>query len=155
NAPLIMAYEHITTAFPGGPDPATVVLKAKDIKAPAVTSAVASFTSSLRADPEFGQPVRTRVYAGPDVAIIDVPLAGDGSDATSRHALATLRAKVPPAFDRVAEAHVSGTLAFSEDWNEQLRGSIVPVFAFVLVVTFLLMLFFFRSLPIAATAIVL
>ncbi|MFB9830695.1 MMPL family transporter [Actinoallomurus acaciae] len=153
--PLMQTYDHITAAFPGGPDPATVVLRAKDIKAPAVKSAIASFESSVRRDPEFGQSVRTQVYAGPDVAIVDVPLAGSGSDATSQHALTTLRAMVPRAFDRVAEAHVAGTLAFSDDWNDQLRGSIVPVFVFVLGVTFLLMLVSFRSLPIAATAIVL
>ncbi|GLY81557.1 MMPL family transporter [Actinoallomurus iriomotensis] len=155
DTPLMQTYDHITAAFPGGPDPATVVLKAKDIEAPAVKSAIASFESSVRGNAEFGQSVRTRVYAGPDVAIVDVPLAGSGSDATSQHALKTLRAMVPRAFDRVAEAHVAGTLAFSDDWNDQLRGSIVPVFVFVLGVTFLLMLVSFRSLPIAATAIVL
>jgi RND superfamily putative drug exporter len=62
---------------------------------------------------------------------------------------------VPAAFGPVAEAHVAGNLAFSNDWNDQLRHSIVPVFVFVLGVTFLLMLISFRSVPIAATAIVL
>jgi RND superfamily putative drug exporter len=152
---LVTTYEHITTAFPGGPEPAAVVVKAKDIQAPAVRSAIKSFESSVRGSEEFG-PVHTQVYAGPDVAVIDVPLAGSGADATSQHALTTLRgALVPRAFGQTAEAHVAGNLAFSNDWNDQLRGSIVPVFVFVLGVTFLLMLISFRSLPIAATAIAL
>jgi uncharacterized membrane protein YdfJ with MMPL/SSD domain len=155
DVPLIQTYDHIAAAFPGGPDPALVVLKAKAIEAPPVKRAIASFESTVKGDAEFGQPVRTKVYPGPDVAEISVPLAGGGTDATSQHALTTLRSMVPRAFDGVAEAHVSGSLAFSDDWNAQLRGSIVPVFVFVLGVTFLLMLFSFRSVPIAATAIAL
>jgi RND superfamily putative drug exporter len=154
--PLIQTYEHISAAFPGGPDPAQIVLKAKDIQAPAVQSAIKSFESSVTSSGEFGRPVRATVYPGPDVARISVPLAGSGTDATSQHALKTLRGTlVPDAFGHVAEAHVSGGLAFSDDWNDRLSSSIVPVFVFVLGITFLVMLFSFRSLPIAATAIVL
>jgi len=150
---MITTYDHITTAFPGGPEPASVVVKAADIQAPAMRSAIKSFESSVRSSGEFGS-VHTQLYPGPDVAVIDVPLTGSGSDATSQHALKTLRGTlVPDAFGKVASAHVAGNLAFSNDWNDQLSGSIVPVFVFVLGVTFLLMLFSFRSLPIAATAI--
>ncbi|MGH3376509.1 MAG: MMPL family transporter [Actinoallomurus sp.] len=155
DVPLIQTYDHISAAFPGGPEPAVVVVKAKDIQAPAVRKAIASFESSAKGNREFGQPVRTQVYAGPDVAQISVPLAGSGSDATSQHALTTLRSLVPAAFGHTAEAHVAGNLAFSNDWNSRLRHSIVPVFVFVLGVTFLLMLISFRSVPVAATAIVL
>ena len=152
---MITTYDHITSAFPGGPEPATVVVKAADIQAPPMQSAIKSFESSVRSSGEFGS-VHTKLYPGPDVAMIDVPLNGSGSDATSQHALKTLRGTlVPNAFGAVASAHVAGNLAFSNDWNDQLGGSIVPVFVFVLGVTFLLMLFSFRSLPIAATAIVL
>jgi RND superfamily putative drug exporter len=154
DVPLIQTYDHISAAFPGGPDPAVVVLKAKDIEAPPVKRAIASFESTVKGNSEFGQPVRAKVYPGPDVAQIFVPLAGGGTG-TAQHALSTLRSITPHAFDGVAEAHVSGSLAFSDDWNTQLRSSIVPVFVFVLGVTFLLMLFSFRSVPIAATAIVL
>src|SRR3569833_2157237 len=150
---MITTYDHITTAFPGGPEPAAVGVKAADIQAPAMRAAIKSFESSVRSSGEFGS-VHTQLYPGPDVAVIDVPLTGSGSDATSQHALKTLRGTlVPDAFGKVASAHVAGNLAFSNDWNDQLSGSIVPVFVFVLGVTFLLMLFSFRSLPIAATAI--
>ncbi len=154
--PIITTYEHISKAFPGGPNPASVVVKAADIQAPAVRSAITSFESSVRASAEFGQPLRTEVHAGQNVAVIHVPLAGSGTDATSQHALTTLRKQlVPNAFGTVAEARVGGDLASSDDWNTQLRRSIVPVFVFVLGITFLLMLISFRSVPIAATAIVL
>jgi RND superfamily putative drug exporter len=156
NASLITTYRHITAAFPGGPDPAQIVVKATDIQAPSVRQAIRAFEDAARRTGEFGQPIRSQVYAAPNVATISVPLAGSGSDATSRHALTTLREKlVPAAFGGVAEAHVSGSLAFSTDWNTQLRRSIVPVFVFVLSITFMLMLVSFRSVPIAATAIAL
>jgi RND superfamily putative drug exporter len=156
NAALIMTYRHITAAFPGGPDPARVVVKASDIQAPRVRQAIQSLRDAAGRDGEFGRPVDVEVHAAANVATISVPLTGNGSDATSRHALATLRQRlVPSAFGGVAEAHVTGTLAFSTDWNTQLRRSIVPVFVFVLSITFLLMLISFRSVPIAATAIVL
>ncbi|MEV5751336.1 MMPL family transporter [Actinoallomurus sp. NPDC052308] len=156
NTPLIVTYHRINAAFPGGPDPALVVVKASDIQAPRVRQAIQSLRDAARRDGEFGQPVRVQVHAAANVATISVPLAGNGSDATSRHALATLRQRlVPAAFGGIAEARVGGTLAFSMDWNARLRGGIVPVFVFVLGVTFLLMLISFRSVPIAATAIVL
>jgi RND superfamily putative drug exporter len=120
-----------------------------------VQSAIKSFESSARTSGEFGS-THAAVYPGPDVAVISVPLTGSGSDPTSQHALKTLRGTlVPNAFGQVAEAHVSGSLAFSNDWNDQLGRSIVPVFLFVLGITFLLMLFSFRSVPIAVTAIAL
>ncbi len=50
-------------------------------------------------------------------------------------------------------ALVGGTLAASLDWNNHLRSSIVWVFLFVMGVTFLLMLFSFGSVVIAATTI--
>jgi RND superfamily putative drug exporter len=156
STPILQTYHHITAAFPGGPDPARVVVKATDIQAPSVRAALTSFEDAARRSGEFGQPIRTQVYPKVNVASISVPLNGAGADATSQHALTTLRSKlVPQAFGHVADAHVTGSLANSNDWNAQLRRSIVPVFLFVLGITFLLMLVSFRSVPIAATAIAL
>ncbi len=154
NTPLVTTYKHISAAFPGGPAPARVVVQTHDVSAPSVTRAIHSFEGSVRRSGEFGTALHTQVYPGPDLAVIDVPLAGSGADATSRHALATLRTSlVPRAFGDVGSAYVTGELAMSLDWNAQLRHSIVPVFVFVLGITFLLMLISFRSVPIALTAI--
>ncbi len=86
-----------------------------------------------------------------------MPLPGDGTDAEARKALGELRDEtVPAAFRGVAaEARVGGDLASSEDFGDQLARGIVPVFAFIAAVTFLLMLLSFRSVVIAATSIVL
>ncbi|MER6914213.1 MMPL family transporter [Streptomyces sp. NPDC000594] len=144
DAPLSVAYGRIADAFPGGPEPARVVVAAEDITAAPLRRALAGFD-------------RVRVHRAENIAEIEVPLAGDGSDARSRAALERLRKEtLPAAFDGTgAEVRVTGGLAGSVDFNERLGDGMVPVFVFITVVTFLLMLLCFRSPVIAATAIVL
>jgi uncharacterized membrane protein YdfJ with MMPL/SSD domain len=156
SSPMVQAYQRISTVFPGGPAPAQVVVKAADIRSPRVGKAIASLKSAAGHSREFGGPVTVTTHPEQNIAQIDVPLAGDGTDAVSEHALKTLRERlVPSAFGGVATAYVTGQLAGSLDFTAQLRADIAPVFAFVMIVTFLLMLVSFRSVAIAVTAIVL
>ncbi len=98
------------------------------------------------------------LYPGVNLAQIQVPLTGSGTDAASRHALATLHDRlVPSTLGRIpgGEALVGGTLAASLDFASQLRHGIVPVFLFVMGITFILMLIAFRSIVIPTTTIAL
>jgi RND superfamily putative drug exporter len=135
---LSVAYRNIEESFPGGPAPALLVIEADDIDSPELRKALA----------EFG-PDKVTVHRAQNVAEIEVPLPDGRSD------LAELRDKrVPAAFDGTgAQAYVTGELAGSVDFNDQLKRGIVPVFAFITAVTFLLMLFCFRSYVIAVTSI--
>ncbi|QXJ23247.1 MMPL family transporter [Actinomadura graeca] len=154
--PIAQTYTRLNAAFPGNPEPAQVVVKARDIDAPEVRAAIAELRRRAVASGEMNEPIDVTVHRREDIAEIEVPLAGAGADATSEHALETLREKiVPETVGRVAEAPVTGQLAWSVDYNAQLRDAIVPVFLFVMGITFLLMLVFFRSVVIAASAIVL
>ncbi|MFI8853806.1 MMPL family transporter [Streptomyces sp. NPDC053499] len=159
-AELRVNAEKISETFPGGPAPARVVLKADDIRSDEARAALADFGRTVRQDTEhFGRGVKTAVHAEKNVAVIDVPLAGNGTDDTSLAALDTLRHTVVP--DTLAPAaadgqvYVAGELAGSQDFNDQLEEGIVPVLVFITVVTFLLMLVCFRSAPIALASIVL
>ncbi|RFU42861.1 MMPL family transporter [Actinomadura logoneensis] len=153
--PIAKTYTAINKAFPGSPGPAVVVVKADDINAAPVKQAIAALRKEALATGEMNTPINVRTH-GAHVAQIEVPLAGNGTDATSKHALRTLREQVVPhTVAKAGQAEVTGHLAFSEDFNGRLRTSILPVFLFVMGVTFLLMLVFFRSPVIAATAIVL
>ncbi|NGO68859.1 MMPL family transporter [Streptomyces boncukensis] len=157
SAPLRDGYERISKTFPGGPAPATVVVSAEDITAPGTKAALADFTRAARGSEDFGKGVRTVVYQEQNVAEIRVPLAGDGADARSKAALSTLRddlvpGKLAPA---VSHAYVTGELASSVDFNDQLGDSILPVFLFIVGVTFLIMLVSFHSLPIAIVSVLL
>ncbi|MEU6120738.1 MMPL family transporter [Streptomyces sp. NPDC047123] len=151
DAPLSVAYKKITAEFPGGPAPARVVVKADDIEGRQVRDALGTVTRKA------GEGAELTVHRAAGVAEIAVPLPGDGTDAEAKQALATLRDDtVPAAFDGVdAQAYVGGDLASSEDFGDQLGRGIVPVFAFITAVTFLLMLFSFRSVVIAVTSIAL
>lgn len=135
---LAVAYRHISETFPGGPAPAQVVVEADDIEAPGVREALAGFD-------------KVTVHRAQDVAEIEVPLPHGESDLTE------LREKrLPAAFDGTgARAYVTGEVAGSTDFNDQLKRGIVPVFLFITAVTFLVMLFCFRSYVIAVTAILL
>jgi len=155
---IMQSYHRITGAFPGGPSPADVVVKATDVRSADMIAAVADFESRALATGLVHEPIIVSVYPDANLIELKVPLAGDGSDATSVRALDTLRGDVIPAtFGRVpgTEAYVAGNLAFSEDFNAHLQSSIVPVVLFVLVLAFLLMLVAFRSVTIAAVSVLL
>jgi len=158
DASIMQSYHRITAAFPGGPNPARVVVKTSDVSSPAMTAATASFRTKALATGLLRDPIVVTPHPEAGLLVVDVPLAGNGSDTTSVRALETLRGDVVPAtFGRVpgAETHVSGQLAFSEDFNAQLQRSIVPVILFVMLMAFLLMLVAFRSVTIAAVSVLL
>ncbi|MEU0398053.1 MMPL family transporter [Streptomyces sp. NPDC006208] len=146
DAALTVAHKRITEAFPGGPAPALVVVQADDIESPPIRAALAAFDRD-----------QVTLHPAQDVAEIEVPLPGNGSDSRSKDALADLREhRVPDTFDGTgAQVYVGGELAASVDFNDQLKRGIVPVLAFITAMTFLLMLFCFRSYVIAVTSILL
>src|SRR5215469_14693956 len=154
STPIVQRYDHIMAAFPGGPAPAMVVVKAPDIRSAVAQRQIAALTSYHSS--ALGQPVHTTVYPAANVAEIQIPLAGSGIDATSRNALATLHDTIVPAtVGKIpgGAALVGGNLASSIDWNNHLKNSILPVFLFVMGITFILMLISFGSVVIAATTI--
>lgn len=156
DASIMRSYERITAAFPGGPVPAHVVVRTPDVESPELAAAIDAFRFQAVATGLVHRPVLVTPHPDEGVVELDVPLAGDGSDATSVRALETLREDVVPAtFDRVpdTEAYISGNLAFSQDFNAHLQKSIVPVVLFVLVLAFVLMLAAFRSVTIAAVSV--
>ncbi|WP_458085700.1 MMPL family transporter [Streptomyces malaysiensis] len=157
DAAISVAYKEIIGSFPGGPAPAEVVLRSDEVDSPGFQAAVADFKKGLADSGRFGRTVDVETHRTEGVARIEVPLAGDGQDTTSRRALDTLRDDLAPRIlgpvsDQV---YVSGELASNRDFNDQLKTDIAPVFLFIAAVTFVLMLLCFRSLPIAIVSILL
>ncbi|MFI8232765.1 MMPL family transporter [Streptomyces sp. NPDC085900] len=156
--PIVQTYNRVNDAFPGGSEPAEVVVKAKDINAPEVKSALADFKERAVSSGASRGPVQITLHDAQNIAYVYVPLVG-GSDLDKAGAsLEKLRDEVRPAtlgkVDGV-QAPITGQVAGSKDFNDQLGGAVVPVFAFVVVFAFALMLLSFRSLTIAITSIVL
>lgn len=156
--PIVQTYNRINDAFPGGSEPAQVVVRAKDIDAPAVRQALADFKQRAISSGASRGPVDVKVHEAQNVALVSVPLVGGSDMDQAVKSLDKLRDEVRPAtLGKVegVEAPVTGQVAGNKDFNDQLLGSVVPVFAFVVVFAFLLMLLSFRSLTVAITSIVL
>src|SRR5690606_1906884 len=101
-------------------------------------------------------PVEIKVHDQQNIALVYVPLVGGSDLDKAGESLRTLRDEVRPAtlgaVDGV-EAPITGQVAGSKDFNDQLVGSVMPVFAFVVVLAFVLMLMSFRSVTVAITSI--
>ncbi|MFF3462320.1 MMPL family transporter [Streptomyces sp. NPDC001984] len=156
--PIVQTYNRVNDAFPGGSEPAEVVVKAKDINAPEVRQALADFRQRAIDSGASRGPVDIKLHDAQNVALVSVPLVGGSDMDKAEKSLEKLRDEVRPAtlgkIDSV-QAPITGNVAGSHDFNDQLVGSVVPVFAFVVVFAFLLMLLSFRSLTVAITSIVL
>jgi RND superfamily putative drug exporter len=149
--PVVETYKRIEAAFPVERAPALVVIRARTIDSPAVRAAI----GRLR---RIGDGVEVDVNPTRTVAVVTIALPGTGNDSASARALLRLRSEtVPQALQGVhgVEYAVTGPTAESGDFGELMRKRAPLVFAFVLGLAFLLLLFAFRSLVIAAKAVVL
>jgi uncharacterized membrane protein YdfJ with MMPL/SSD domain len=154
----VQVYDRLQQSFPGEADPAVVVVKAPSIDDPRVESAIADLRTRALASGQVHKPVTVEVNDERTVAQVELPIAGTGSDDVSYAALATLRDDVVPgtvgSLEGV-EAGVTGSTAMSKDFGSEMRSKAPLVFAFVLAFAFVLLLVSFRSIVIAAKAIVL
>ena len=157
--PTINTLRDIQAAYPGGAEPAEVVIAADDVTAAPVTAAIERFRAEAVATGQLHEPISVTVSPDRSVAIVSVGLSGSGTDSATEKALKVLRGTViPKVFDEVpsvSDVAVSGEAAGSYDFNRSLHKSMPLVFLFVLGLTFVLVLLSFRSVVLAATTIVL
>ena len=156
--PAVQAYNAMQQAFPGTALPASVVVKAPDVNAPAVRSAIRRLEQRAVASGRMHEPITVDVNGAGTVANITVPIDGKGTDAVSNASLAVLRDEIVPATVGAVpdvEAGVTGLTAEWTDSTHEMKAKLPLVFAFVLAIAFALMLVAFRSPVIAAKAIVL
>jgi uncharacterized membrane protein YdfJ with MMPL/SSD domain len=145
-------------AFPGGNSPAEVAISADDVRGEPVQQAISELRRDALASGQMKGPIEVETSDDNSVAVVSIPLAGSGTDATSQAALATLRDDLLPAtVGQVegAEYAVAGVTAVDGDWEAKMAKTAPLVFAFVLVFAFLILLASFRSLVVAVKAIVL
>jgi uncharacterized membrane protein YdfJ with MMPL/SSD domain len=145
-------------AFPGGSLPTQVVVRAPRAIGPGVTAAIGRLERRALASGGFHEPMQVDVNGPKTVAVVSMPIAGNGTDDASNSALATLRDRIIPAAfvdGGGVTANVTGMTASSKDFTDQMRSRAPIVFGFVLAVAFLLLLVTFRSIVIPIEAIVL
>ncbi|MBB5113266.1 RND superfamily putative drug exporter [Micromonospora echinospora] len=154
--PAVDAGVRLQQAFPGGADPAQVVVWG----AGATTGAAERAVAELRREAAASDLLGDQISASPvgDVLSIKVPLAGSGTDDTSVEALRTLREDVlPEAFANTPDLEyaVGGRTAGLHDFAEVLKARTAWVIGFVLVLAFVVLVIAFRALLVAAVSMVL
>jgi uncharacterized membrane protein YdfJ with MMPL/SSD domain len=123
---------------------------------PGAEQALGELRTRLGADPRFG-PGTIEHSADSAVALLSVPVGGDPSGDDAVAAVRDLRSNiVPAAFDNTgARALVGGTTSENIDYFDSVIGPAPWVIALVLALTLVFLTVVFRSLVIAATAVVL
>jgi putative drug exporter of the RND superfamily len=157
NVPVVRSLIAISSAFPGGPEPAYVVVTGHDLGGAQVSHAVSALHAEVAATHgAIREPISTAMFGNDQVLVVSVPLAGSGTDTASDNALATLRTQALPAtFGQVPGISyaVAGLTAGNHDFDTQLAKTVPWVFAFVLGLAFLLLMATFRSVYIPALSI--
>jgi uncharacterized membrane protein YdfJ with MMPL/SSD domain len=155
---VIQTYDRIQAAFPGNQIPAEVVIERGDASQAGVSGAVRELRAETGRSDLFEQPLTVDVSPDRSVTVVEVPIAGDGTNDTSYAALAELRDNVIPAtVGQVpgTETNVTGFTAGSEDFNQLMEDRVPIVFGFVFLMAFALLLVTFRSIVIPLKAILL
>ena len=137
--------------------PAKVVVDAPDVNSRGVQSAVDDLLQRVQGDDAFLGPFGVITNREGNLTRINVPLAGNIDDKEAEDAVRFLREQiVPEAFaDTNAQVFVAGDTAESIDFRDRMYSSAYYVFAFVLGLSFLLLLVMFRSIVIPLKALVL
>ncbi|HEX6725670.1 MAG TPA: MMPL family transporter [Gaiella sp.] len=154
--PELRAFHVLDDAFPGGASAALVAIKGGDETR--IRAAIADLESRALASGEMQNPIQVERSTDGSAYHVDIPLAGDGTDEVSLHALATLRNELVPATIGAVpgvEYAVGGATAKSFDFNSMMKSSAPLVFGFVLLFAFGLLLVAFRSIVVALKAILL
>ena len=157
NVPVVRSLIAISSAFPGGPEPAYVVVTGPDLGGPRSATPFPRLHAEVAATHgAIREPISTAMFGNDQVLVVSVPLAGSGTDTASNNALATLRTQALPAtlgkVPGISYA-VAGLTAGNHDFDAQLSKTVPWVFAFVLGLAFLLLMATFRSVYIPALSI--
>jgi uncharacterized membrane protein YdfJ with MMPL/SSD domain len=153
----VRAVELLNRRWPGG---STVELQVVVTRAdePAVQQAIGELSERVLALPGVSGPPRTATSASGEAALVSYLLPGTRNDESNRDIVRRVRQEVVPAvFDPLpgVEALVAGNVARTLDAVEHSRDALPRVFAFVLGLSFLLLLVAFRSVVIPVKAILL
>ncbi|HET9287044.1 MAG TPA: MMPL family transporter [Gaiella sp.] len=156
--PVIQAYTKMQQAFPGTALPANVVVQAPNVNAPVVREAIRRLEQRALASGRMHEPITVDVNASGTVANVSIPIDGKTTDREAVAALEVLRDEIVP--NTVGglpdvEAGVTGLAAQWQDGSDEMKSNLLPVVAFVLLFAFALMLVAFRSIVVAAKAMLL
>ena len=135
--------------------PAEIVIDGA-VSDPRVQEAIAKLQLSIVESPEFPVPTALQVNDAGDLALLTLPFPGESTSRAATEDMAMLREElIPAAFDGVpAEVYVGGLTAESADFYGIVDRYTPIVFAFVLGLSFIILMMVFRSIVIPLKAII-
>ena len=161
--PIMKSYDAMTAAFPQTGFAHTVVVWSPDgsrLDRGALDTGVDKLVSAAAATGRFASlgDVQTEIAPDGRTATIDLPVTGDFNSDRSQRSLALVREQLAPSLAGAlpgTEVATTGPTASVVDFGSSMRAHLPWVMAFVLILTFIVLVVSFRSIVVAATAVVL
>jgi putative drug exporter of the RND superfamily len=149
------AFTVLSREFVGGLATPVQIVITGPVTSPAVRADTARLRAMLASDREFGSPGTVTADRAGNLALVSVPMAADPSSPTAVASVSRIRDQlVPRAFGHAhVQVLVGGQAALNKDFFDLTVQYRPLVFAFVLGLSFVLLLLVFRSVVIPATAI--
>jgi uncharacterized membrane protein YdfJ with MMPL/SSD domain/pSer/pThr/pTyr-binding forkhead associated (FHA) protein len=155
SSPAKQGFEIVGRDFPNATSYPVEIVVSGRVKSPPVYAAISRLQKRLRQDRAFAAP-QTQVNRAGDFALISAVTSGDPKGVEATGAVRRLRSSVIPAvFAGVnADVLVTGTTARDVDYVDINRRALPFVIAFVLGLSFILLMLVFRSIVVPAKALV-
>jgi RND superfamily putative drug exporter len=156
--PIMRSYDRMTEAFPSTGASHEIAVRVPASQATQGKAAVDQLVAQLGAEPGFAhdQPPEVNTAANGRIYLISAGIPYDGASAEADQSLTQLRTVLLPATIgsvQGAEFAVSGQTAGENDFVGSMKDALPWVIGFVLLLTFLVMLWAFRAPVIALSAI--
>jgi len=150
------AFTVLSQEFAGGLATPVQVVVTGPVRTPAVQAGIASLRAMLARTPGLAPLSTLTVNRAGNLALISVPVTGDPSGPSAVASISRIRGQLAPRAFGHAPAHVlvGGVTALNKDFFDLTRHYRPVVLAFVLGLSFLLLLLVFRSVVVPATAII-
>lgn len=151
------AFEVLNEKFvPGFLAPTDIVIQAPDVKASAVQVALLNFQQKVSQDPEIRLSRPPVMSDDGKLAALGVALTGDLASTQAQDQVRRLREEIiPAAFGQSgAQVFVGGTTAINIDLFAQVEQYTPVVFAYVLGLSFILLMLVFRSIVVPIKSII-
>jgi len=151
------AFDILESEFSAGVmSPTEIVVTSNDVSSPDVAGAMDRLAVTLAGDDSFATPFPPQSNEAQTVLVLRVPLSGDPLGTGATDAIGRLRdTYIPAAFaDSSARVFVTGATASSVDDTFIITSSTVPAFAFILGLSFVILLLVFRSIVVPLKALV-
>ncbi len=149
------AFTVLNEDFNTGAITTPIVVEAPDISTPEIKAAASALASILAADPVYGD-IEVSVPPSGDLLLLDAVTKLDPATAEAREELITLRDElIPSTFAGTgADVYVGGETARIADYAEELGVRTPYILAFVLALSFVLLMMVFRSIVVPLKAII-